>query len=214
MLAHVIADFKISRWRAWGPYSSNGEPHIQVCNSNTSFTRQDWGTIISPQSYLKKPINLRDVPRFRHQDFPMHEFWHYWAQGIPVVITHIQMQGTWDPAYFIKVHGERRLTLVNCETGKPKPSSAAHFFKMFIETLGQADGIWKLKVCLLIVSSFHLVVINFSLSRIGPPQASLLRCSLTSLQILRTRFHFLMSPDWMVFWISQCTSHGMVLSLI
>jgi len=59
-----------------------------------------------------------------------------------------------------------------------------------------------------------LAVINFSLSRIGPPRASLPRCSLTSSRTLRTRFRFLISPDWMVFWISQCTSHGMVLSLI
>jgi hypothetical protein len=107
-----------------------------------------------PQSYLKIPTNFRDVPRFRHWDFPMHEFRHYWAQGIPVVVTHVQMQGTWDPAYFIKAHGEKKVTVVNCETGKPKPIFVADFFKMFIEAVGKPDGIWKLKVCLLIANFF------------------------------------------------------------
>ena len=106
-----------------------------------------------PHSYPKIPINFRDVPRFCHQDFPMHEFRH-WAQGIPVVVTHIQMQGTWDPAYFMKAHGEKRVTVVNCKTRKLKPMSVADFFKMFIEAVRKDDGIWKLKVCLLITNSF------------------------------------------------------------
>jgi len=84
----------------------------------------------------------------------MHEFRHYWAQGMPVVVTHIQMQGTWDPAYFMKAHGEKRVTVVNCETGKPKPMFVADFFKMFIEAVGKADGSWKLKVYLLPIPFF------------------------------------------------------------
>jgi hypothetical protein len=145
------------------------------------------------------PINIQDVPRFCHRDFPTHEFQRYWAQGIPVVVTHIQMQGTWGPAYFVKAHGDKKVTLVNCETGKTKPSSVASFFEQFGDAFIFDNDIWKLKVCSLIFNSFHLALIGFSLSRIGLQQASLPRFSQSSLQTFRTRFHFLMSPDWMVF---------------
>ena len=84
----------------------------------------------------------------------MREFQHYWVQGIPVVVTHIQKQGTYDPAYFMKVYGEKRVTIVNCENGKLKLKSVADFFKMFIKTVGKANGIWKFKLCLLITNSF------------------------------------------------------------
>jgi hypothetical protein len=50
--------------------------------------------------------------------------------------------------------GEKRVRVVNCKTRKLKPMFVANFFKMFIEAVGKADGIWKLKVYLLPISFF------------------------------------------------------------
>lgn len=71
-----------------------------------------------------------------------------------MVVTHIKMQGTWDPAYFMKAHADKKVTLVNCETGKTKPSSVAEFFMWFGRASGMDDDIWKLKVCSSILGSF------------------------------------------------------------
>jgi hypothetical protein len=64
----------------------------------------------------------------RHEDFSMLEFRRYWDQGIPVIVSHVKFQGTWDPAYFAKAHKDKKVTLVNCETGKTKSCTVAAFF--------------------------------------------------------------------------------------
>jgi lysine-specific demethylase 3 len=87
----------------------------------------------------------RDSPRFRHEDLSDTEFVRHWSYGIPVVVSSLNFQGTWDPAYFIRTYGKKKATIENCETGETKLSNVATFFQQFLDP-GQRDGIWKLKV--------------------------------------------------------------------
>jgi hypothetical protein len=134
----------------------------------------------------------------RHEDFSMLEFRRYWDQGIPVIVSHVKFQGTWDPAYFAKAHKDKKVTLVNCETGKTKSCTVAAFFMLFDQPSGMNDGIWKLKVRLYTTCSFHLALIDLSLSRIGLRRMSSPRYSLNSSQTSRTQFRSLMLHDWTV----------------
>jgi hypothetical protein len=56
------------------------------------------------------------------------EFQRHWSRGVPVVVTHVQVQGAWDPQYFVAEH---EVTLVDCETGKTRRSSVTEFFGSF-----------------------------------------------------------------------------------
>jgi hypothetical protein len=85
----------------------------------------------------------RDSPRFRHEDLSDTEFVRHWSYGIPVVVSSLNFQGTWDPAYFIRTFGTKDVTIENCETGETRLSNVAAFFQKFLDP---GDGIWKLKV--------------------------------------------------------------------
>jgi hypothetical protein len=61
-----------------------------------------------------------------------------------VVITHVQLQGTWDPQYFIREHGETLVTLVNCESVKTWKATVGKFLGTFGNPEGWSD-IEKLK---------------------------------------------------------------------
>jgi hypothetical protein len=86
------------------------------------------------------------APTF-HRDFiNIHEFRKYWSQGIPVVVTHVKLQGGWDPASFISAFGEIKVTVQDCETGKTQQKTLEEFFSSFGK-LKKSGRISKVKVC-------------------------------------------------------------------
>jgi hypothetical protein len=121
----------------------------EVCITNRSIICETDKTR-SSQPGLEEPTNLQVVPRFRYQDVSTDKFRRHWEQGTPVVVTGITMQGRWDPEYFMRAHGDKKVTIIECETGKTQSSSVANFFKGFGQPRGRV-GIWKLKVCLCLV---------------------------------------------------------------
>jgi hypothetical protein len=50
--------------------------------------------------------------------------------------------------------GEKAVTLIECETGRTKPSTVAEFFGLFGKSAGRT-GIWKIKVRFVLVSGRH-----------------------------------------------------------
>ena len=74
----------------------------------------------------------------------------YLCQGIPVVVTDIEIQGEYGPSYFQERFAEKPVVLENCETGQQKRSTVSKFFETFGKPLlRDSKGIWKLKVCVL-----------------------------------------------------------------
>lgn len=103
------------------------------------------------------------------------DFLHEWSKGLPLVITDLMIQGSWDPQYFIDHFGWMPVTVVNCETGDTKSSTVTKFFSLFLhpeDRTGSWAGIWKLKV------AFHFIFFlasllnsaSTNLSRIGLPR--------------------------------------------
>jgi hypothetical protein len=66
-----------------------------------------------------------------------------------VVVTDIDIQGSYGPAYFQKCFGEKPVVFENCETGKQETSTVFNFSKLLVD-LGLRDPgkIVKLKVYL------------------------------------------------------------------
>ena len=107
---------------------------------------------------------LTDVPRYCKQDMNMSAFLNELAQGIPAVVTHVPIQGRWDPQYFIDTYGQQPVTLENCVTGETKPVLVADFFNDFLRP-NERTGVWKLKVNS-IFSISRLILAHYS-SRTG-----------------------------------------------
>jgi JmjC domain, hydroxylase len=112
-----------------------------------SLTEPD--TIIS-QPPRCDPYGLHEAPRIHNDRVKVtsEEFQHHWSRGVPVVVTHVQLQGAWDPQYFVAhpEHKEVKVTLVDCETGKTRQSTVADFFGSFGKPEGRTK-IEKVKVC-------------------------------------------------------------------
>lgn len=111
-------------------------------------------TSTQPTQPCDKPPSLpsdashqhRDAPRF-HQNLNSVELADYLRRGVPVVVTGIQIQGTYDPQYFRDRYRTRPVLLQNCETGQQKRSTVEKFFETFGKPwLRTKRGIWKLKV--------------------------------------------------------------------
>jgi hypothetical protein len=70
-----------------------------------------------------------------------------WEQETPIVVTDVlsKLQGKYDPGYFIRRHGTEPVTLVDCDTGRTRPSKVAIFFQDFGSGV-QRQAIEKLKV--------------------------------------------------------------------
>jgi hypothetical protein len=92
---------------------------------------------------------LPEVPHYSNCDLNVATFLHNWAKGLPAVVSHIQLQGKWDPQYFVDNYGKEKVTLINCETQATRPATVAEFFNDFIKP-GERAGIWKLKACALL----------------------------------------------------------------
>ncbi|KIM82003.1 hypothetical protein PILCRDRAFT_8244 [Piloderma croceum F 1598] len=90
------------------------------------------------------------------------EFQYHWSCGVPVIVTHVQVQGAWDPQYFVAEH---EVTLVDCETGKMRRSSVAEFFGSFGKP-ERRTKIEKAKTQQVQTAPLSSVV---SLEGIGPP---------------------------------------------
>jgi hypothetical protein len=86
-----------------------------------------------------------EVSRHSSQNLKISDFLHDWSRGLPVVITNVLLQGTWDPQYFINVFGDEEATIVNCETGQTKKVKVKVYFGWFLNS-DKDTGIWKLKV--------------------------------------------------------------------
>jgi hypothetical protein len=92
---------------------------------------------------------MQRVPTFHANHISFPEFQRYWGQGIPVVITHVKLQGSWDPEYFIDMFGDKNVTIQNCETGKTRVVLLEKFFRDFGKPREKDAEIWKVKVCYL-----------------------------------------------------------------
>jgi hypothetical protein len=100
----------------------------------------------STQPCHNQPSSLPpDFPTFRWHLEPS-ELEYYLSWGIPVVVTDVHIQGTYEPAYFHERFGSKPMVLQHCETGQKKHSTVEKFFGTSGEPESQ-DGIWKLKVC-------------------------------------------------------------------
>jgi len=129
------------------------------------------------------------------------DFLHEWSKGLPLVITDLMIQGSWDPQYFIDHFGWMPVTVVNCETGDTKPSTVKKFFSLFLhpeDRTGPWAGIWKLKVTFLF--KFFIIILTFllnsastNLSRIGHPRRISRPSSRKSLKHSLSVFHLRMS---------------------
>ena len=87
-----------------------------------------------------------DTPRFRQNLSPV-ELADHLSRGIPVVVTDIEIQGTYDPQYFRDRYRTKGVTLENCETGQQRRSTVEKFFETFGKPWLRTEGeIWKLKV--------------------------------------------------------------------
>jgi hypothetical protein len=75
----------------------------------------------------------REAPQIRHVDLIQDDsqFYRHLANGTPVVVTEVKIQGEWDPAYFAKRHGDQKVILEDCETGKKLPGHVSGFFSEF-----------------------------------------------------------------------------------
>jgi lysine-specific demethylase 3 len=87
------------------------------------------------------------APRFS-QSLESSELENYLSQGTPVVVTDIDLQGTYDPLYFQQRFWDKPVILKNCETGEQKRSTVFKFFETFGKPWlrNPGEGIWKLKV--------------------------------------------------------------------
>jgi hypothetical protein len=85
------------------------------------------------------------VPTFHRSHVNFDEFRKYWRQGIPVVITHLELQGHWDPESFIELFDQVRVTVQDCETGVTQSKMLPEFFSNFGKPKEEAE-IWKVKV--------------------------------------------------------------------
>jgi len=98
----------------------------------TRFTKEELDDAVQEMKHALKmpppsqprrcdPLDFHDAPRIHNDQvkFTSEEFQRHWSRGVPVAITHVQLQGTWDPQYFVAEH-ERVVTLVDCETGKTR----------------------------------------------------------------------------------------------
>jgi hypothetical protein len=94
------------------------------------------------------PYDLHEAPRIHNDQvkFTSEEFQRHWSRGVPVVVTHVQLQGAWDPQYFVTEHGKVDVTLVDCETEKTRRATVAEFFGCFGKPEGRTK-IEKVKVC-------------------------------------------------------------------
>ncbi|KIM71484.1 hypothetical protein PILCRDRAFT_93840 [Piloderma croceum F 1598] len=63
----------------------------------------------------------------------LEEFQHHWSCGVPIVVTHVQLQGAWDPQYFVAdpEHKKVKVTLIDCDTRKTWQSTVANLFGSF-----------------------------------------------------------------------------------
>jgi lysine-specific demethylase 3 len=89
--------------------------------------------------------DLHEAPRIHNDQVKVtsEEFQHHWSRGVPVVVTHVQLQGAWDPQFFVTdpEHKAVKVTLVDCETGKTRQSTVADFFGSF----GKPEGRTKIE---------------------------------------------------------------------
>jgi hypothetical protein len=88
------------------------------------------------------PYDLHDAPKIHNDQVKFtSEFQCHWSRGVPVVVTHVQLQGAWDPQYFVAEHGEVDVILVDCETEKKRRATVAEFFGSF----GKPEGRTKIE---------------------------------------------------------------------
>ena len=98
------------------------------------------------QSREKPASRPPDAPKFSGNLEP-DELEHHLSQGIPVVVTDINIQGTYGPAYFQQRFGGKPVVLEDCETGKQETSTVFDFFETFGKPwLRDPRKIVKLKV--------------------------------------------------------------------
>jgi hypothetical protein len=71
----------------------------------------------------------------------------YLCQGIPIVVTDIEIQGEYGPSYFQERFEGKSVVLENCESGRQMRSTVSKFFETFGKPwLRDPKSIWKLKV--------------------------------------------------------------------
>jgi hypothetical protein len=89
------------------------------------------------------PHNIGEAPRIPSDQVKVapEEFQRHWSRGVPVVVTDVQLQGAWDPQYFVAEHGAVKVTLVDCETEKARQATVAEFFGSF----GKPEGRTKIE---------------------------------------------------------------------
>jgi hypothetical protein len=92
------------------------------------------------------PSNAADpeLPRYS-RSLKISDFLQDWSKGLPVVITDLLIQGSWNPQYFIDAYGDLKADVVNCETGFIKKMFVRDYFQSFLDPSARV-GIWKLKV--------------------------------------------------------------------
>jgi hypothetical protein len=107
--------------------------------------------------------DMQEAPRIRHRQLTSTEFHAHWSRGIPVIVTNVVLQGKWGPQYFVREHGETKITLVDCETEQTRNSTVAEFFGSF----GQSEGRTKIEKCKASFSALLCLYLLYTLFRIG-----------------------------------------------
>lgn len=142
------------------------------------------------------PSNAADpeLPRYS-RSLKISDFLQDWSKGLPVVITDLLIQGSWNPQYFIDAYGDLKADVVNCETGFIKKMFVRDYFQSFLDPSARV-GIWKLKVDALFFLVFFLSIswlhIRSNQScRIGRRRKISRSCFQSYLRHFPNVFHFL-----------------------
>jgi len=96
----------------------------------------------------EKPTTMPPEPPKFSRSLESSELEEYLRQGIPIVVTDIEIQGDYGPSYFQERFGNKSVVLEHCESGRQIRSTVSKFFETFGKPwLRDSRNIWKLKVC-------------------------------------------------------------------
>jgi hypothetical protein len=96
---------------------------------------------------LDEPYQAQQPATFNYADVSPHEFIeNLWPKSCPLLIRGANIQGKWDPGYWISRYGDIEVMLENCQTGEIKPSTVGEFLCTYGAD-GPRSETWKLKVC-------------------------------------------------------------------
>ncbi|KAJ3537342.1 hypothetical protein NM688_g6705 [Phlebia brevispora] len=99
-------------------------------------------------SCQEPPKDETIVPRLVIGTHGLDDFVSYLRSGTPVIIPNATqyLQGYWTPQDFIDKHGQERVTLIHCETGRQKSSTVGAYFQSLLDfEASDSSEIWKLK---------------------------------------------------------------------